>query len=157
MLSMAGRVESVKSVIHSMLNYSFMIYSWPVSLVKSVDRWIRNFIWGGDVESRKLATMAWKKVCKPVKEGGLGLRSLRCTNNAAMLKLCWEFNTSNMQWSNLIRARVFKKNGLISYHIGYSIWPGLKPFVSVTNQNLTWQIGNGKNISDLKVVISDCH
>lgn len=44
LLSIAGRVELFKFVIHGMLLYSFLIYVWPVSLIKTVDKWIRNFI-----------------------------------------------------------------------------------------------------------------
>lgn len=46
LLSISGRVLLVKSVIHSMLTYSFLIYSWHVSLMKLIDQWCRNFIWG---------------------------------------------------------------------------------------------------------------
>lgn len=87
LLSISDRVILVSSVIHSMLTYSFLIYGWHVSLIKLVDRWSRNFIWGGDIDSKKLVTVAWHKVCKPVKEGGLGLRSIRQVNSATMLKL----------------------------------------------------------------------
>ncbi|XP_019432658.1 PREDICTED: uncharacterized protein LOC109339642 [Lupinus angustifolius] len=53
-LSIMGRVELVKSVIQSMLLYSFHIYKWPTQLLKNVDRKIRNFIWSGDTEVKKL-------------------------------------------------------------------------------------------------------
>lgn len=39
-LSIMGRVMLVKSIIHGMLLYSFQIYSWPISLLKTLDRWI---------------------------------------------------------------------------------------------------------------------
>ncbi|GAU25788.1 hypothetical protein TSUD_222460 [Trifolium subterraneum] len=110
LLSMAGRVQIVKSIIHGMLIYSFMIYAWPISLLKDVDRWIRNFIWIGNIDQRKLVTVAWDKVCAPTNEGGLGLRSLRHINEAANLKLCWDLFTSSSHWASLIRARVMRRN-----------------------------------------------
>lgn len=87
LLSIMGRVQLVKSVIHSMLLYSFHVYSWPISLLKQLDNCIRIFIWEGDVKVRKLVTVAWKKVCSPTNEGGLGIHSLRALNEAALLKL----------------------------------------------------------------------
>lgn len=66
------------------------VYSWPVSLIKEIEKNIRNFIWSGDTEKRKIVTVAWHKLCKPVEEGGLGLRSLRKLNEATNLKLCWD-------------------------------------------------------------------
>jgi hypothetical protein len=44
LLSIAGRVQLVKSVIQSMMIYSISVYSWPVSLIKEVEKNIRNFI-----------------------------------------------------------------------------------------------------------------
>ncbi|CAJ2645555.1 unnamed protein product [Trifolium pratense] len=112
LLSIAGRVQIVKSIIHGMLIYSFMIYAWPISLLKDVDRWIRNFIWSGNVDQRKLVNVAWDKVCTPTNEGGLGLRSLRHINEAANLKLCWELFTSSNHWVSLLRARVMRSYGI---------------------------------------------
>lgn len=75
LLSISGRTLLVKSVIHSMLTHSMAVYSWPVSLLKEIEKWTRNFIWSGNIEKRKLVTVAWHKLCKPYDEGGLGLRS----------------------------------------------------------------------------------
>ncbi|XP_019451698.1 PREDICTED: uncharacterized protein LOC109353792 [Lupinus angustifolius] len=52
-LSMTGRVELVRSIIQSMLVYSFKIYKWPGNLLKLVDKGMRNFIWYGDIGVRK--------------------------------------------------------------------------------------------------------
>jgi hypothetical protein len=58
LLSMAGRVQLIKSVIQGMLVHSFSVYSWPTSLIKDLEKWMRNFIWSGDVTQRKLVTVA---------------------------------------------------------------------------------------------------
>lgn len=62
-----------------MLNHNFMVYAWSINLIKTVDQCVRNFIWSGDVYSRKVVNVAWNKVCKPIKEGGLGICSFRQT------------------------------------------------------------------------------
>lgn len=49
LLSIAGRVQLIKSVIFSMLTYSMAIYSWPISLLKTIQKWIRNFLWSGEI------------------------------------------------------------------------------------------------------------
>jgi len=38
LLSMAGRIQPVKSVIHNMLTYNIAIYSWPISLLKDLEK-----------------------------------------------------------------------------------------------------------------------
>ncbi|CAJ2657082.1 unnamed protein product [Trifolium pratense] len=147
LLSIAGRVQIVKSIIHGMLIYSFMIYAWLISLLKDVDRWIRNFIWSGNVDQRKLVTDAWDKVCTPTNEGGLGLRSLRHINEATNLKLCWELFTSFNHWASLLRARVMRSYGIIDYHISSSIWSGIKHHIPNVTDNTCWQLGKGDQIN----------
>lgn len=112
-----------------------------------LEKWIRNFIWSGDINKRKLVTVAWNKVCSPLKEGGLGLRSLSKINEGANLKLCWELVQSNMQWAQFLRSRVLKKQTLISYHISSSIWSSFKHKHSEVNSNSSWLLGNGADIN----------
>lgn len=88
LLSIAGRVQLVKSVIQSMFIHTMFLFYLPTSLLREIEKWIKNFIWSGDINKRKLVTIAWKKVCVDTQEGGLGIRSLICLNHATNLKLC---------------------------------------------------------------------
>lgn len=108
LLSIMGRAQLVNSVISGMLLYSFNIYLWPVSLIKTVDRWIKNFVWSGDVSVKKVVTVTWSKVCSPIYEGGLGLRSIRAINRAALLKLSWELISSKESWAVFLKAKFFR-------------------------------------------------
>ncbi|CAN6546588.1 unnamed protein product [Malus baccata var. baccata] len=62
LLSMAGRVQLTQSVFQSMLLHSFSVYKWPSSLLRSLSRCARNFIWSGDVTSKNcdFAQCAWR-------------------------------------------------------------------------------------------------
>jgi len=73
LLSIMGRVQLVKSIVHGMLVYSFHIYRWPIRLVKMLDCWIKNFVWSGDIYTRKICTVSWKQVCLPWESGGLDM------------------------------------------------------------------------------------
>lgn len=115
LLSTMGRVQLVKSIIQGMIVYSFHVYTWPISLLMMIDKWIRNFIWFGEIFSRKICTVAWHKPCSSFEEGGLGLRSLRAINESAMLKLCWEMFSSSSQWPGFLRARFLKNRSPISH------------------------------------------
>ena len=79
-LSIMGRVQLVKSIIHGMLVYSFHIYLWPRRLLRLLDSWIKNFIWSGDVLTKKVCTVAWKVMCRPWAEGGLDIKPTRLIN-----------------------------------------------------------------------------
>lgn len=120
-LSIMGRVQLLKSVIFRMMVYSFKIYYWPLNLLKTINAWLRNFVWYGCISSRKLCIVAWSKVCKSTLDGGLGLRSLNTINKAALLKLGWELVSSNLQCASLVRSRVFRSGKPVIQHIKSSI------------------------------------
>jgi ribonuclease HI len=147
LLSIAGRVQLVKAVVQSMLTYSITLYSWPVSLLKDLEKCIKNFIWSGDLDKRKLVTVSWKKVCRPVAQGGLNLRSLITLNKASNLKLCWSMINSHSAWAILLKDSVFKKGRVIKHHIYSSIWSGIKDELEVICDNSVWLVGDGSNIN----------
>jgi len=147
LLSIAGRAQLVKSVIHSMLIHSLSVYSWPIALLKDIERMIRNFIWSDDIDKRKLVTVAWHKICKPFNEGGLGIRSLRAPNEAVNLKVCWDLLQSNEDWAKVLRSRACLDRKPINYHIHSSIWTSIKSESSTVVENTNWIIGDGKIIN----------
>jgi hypothetical protein len=147
LLSIAGRVQLVQAVIHSMITYSISLYSWHVALLKDVEKCIRNFIWSGDIDKRKLVTVSWKKTCRPFSQGGLNLRSLVKLNLASNLKLCWTLLNSNSSWAKILRDRVIRGREKIQHHIYSSLWCSMKEEFSVVMDNSTWLLGDGTNIN----------
>jgi hypothetical protein len=66
----------VRSIIYGKLIYSFHVYLWPKNILKKLDSWFRNFVWSGDVSTRKIYNVALKQICVSYIEGGLDLRPL---------------------------------------------------------------------------------
>jgi hypothetical protein len=147
LLSIAGRVQLVRSVVQSMLIYSISIYSWPAALLKDIEKCMRNFIWSDDIDKRKLVTTSWKKICLPFVQGGLNLRSLSNLNKATNLKLCWSLMTSNSAWARLLKERVFRSHKVIHHHIYSSLWSSIKEEFGTILDNSIWLIGNGESIN----------
>lgn len=102
-----------------MLIHNISVYSFPISLLKDIERSIRNFIWYGDIErkKRKMVKVAWHKVCKPLKEGDIGIKCLITLNEASNLKLCWDLKNSQEPWAILIRNRAFNNIGSSIFHL----------------------------------------
>ena len=46
----------------------------------------RQFLWHGLEENKKGGVVAWQKICKPKREGGLGLKDLKIWNKSAIGK-----------------------------------------------------------------------
>jgi len=81
LLSFVGRLQFIKSVIQRMMIYSITIYSWPAKLINELEKYMRNFMWSGDLDSRKLVTVAWKTTCTPLDEGRIGITSISNLND----------------------------------------------------------------------------
>jgi hypothetical protein len=113
-------------------------------LIKDVEKSIRNFIWSGDPDKRKLVTVSWKKLCRPFSQGGLNLRSLSSLNKASNLKLCWNLLNSHCSWARILKERVIRGRRVIHHHISSSIWSSIKEEFSVIVDNSIWLLGNGK-------------
>lgn len=45
--------------------------------------------------------VAWEKVCKPIEEGGLGIRDLGEVKKALNVKLAWNLLHGSTLWSEL--------------------------------------------------------
>ncbi|XP_026419442.1 uncharacterized protein LOC113315366 [Papaver somniferum] len=53
-LSFQARLFLMKSVISSYVIHFMVVYKWPCTIIKQVERAIRNFLWSGDAEKRNI-------------------------------------------------------------------------------------------------------
>ncbi|GAV74075.1 hypothetical protein CFOL_v3_17557, partial [Cephalotus follicularis] len=81
-LSFAGRLQLIKATMASMQVYWCNMFLLTVSIVKECERVLRKFLWG----SHGRGKVKWSSVCKPLKEGGLGIKDLKTWNKALLLK-----------------------------------------------------------------------
>lgn len=88
-LSMAGRTLLVQSVTSAIPVYTMQTTRIPEAINQEIDRRNCRFVWGNkDNKKRKQKHLvAWDKVCKAKKEGGLGLRSMSKVNTASMARM----------------------------------------------------------------------
>jgi hypothetical protein len=78
-LSHAARLELIKSVFSSIPIYYMSNILLTKKFIAKLTAIIRTFWWTGireDSNSKSLCLRAWKDICAPKKEGGLGIRNL---------------------------------------------------------------------------------
>jgi len=46
-------------------------------------------------------------MCRSWAEGGLDIKSMRLMNEALILKLAWDFRTTESQWTAIVKRRYF--------------------------------------------------
>ncbi|KAF5202294.1 hypothetical protein FRX31_008119 [Thalictrum thalictroides] len=102
-------------------------YRWPKSVIKQGERILRNFIWSGNPAISRAVTVRWDDCCKPVMEGGIGMRRLGDVNKALMMKMAWTCLTEDNLFARFMGAKYRNKDGdFIQHYKQSSIWAGLK-------------------------------
>ncbi|GJX36852.1 RNA-directed DNA polymerase, eukaryota, reverse transcriptase zinc-binding domain protein [Tanacetum coccineum] len=75
-LSYAGRLQLVAAVLSSMKLFCASVFLVPKGTVKDIGRVFKGFFWCQGELTKGKAKVAWKTVCQPKHQGGLGLKDL---------------------------------------------------------------------------------
>ncbi|GAV57228.1 hypothetical protein CFOL_v3_00766 [Cephalotus follicularis] len=93
----------------------------------------------------------WNLVCKPRKQGGLGLRSLQTWNIASIFKHLWALlQNQKSQWVQWVNSEVFRGNILwLAHHRGTFSWSLRKLLIlrEKLRSYLVYYIGDGSKFS----------
>ncbi|KAL2237646.1 UNVERIFIED_CONTAM: hypothetical protein Sindi_0956300 [Sesamum indicum] len=108
-LSYAGRIQIIKSVLSALSLYWASAIILPKAVIKQTDKRLITFLWKGNSTSG-YAKVAWKDVCKPIMEGGQGIKDIGILNRALMAKkLCdvirWDRTSIWVDWLQHGRLR----------------------------------------------------
>ncbi|XP_028066481.1 uncharacterized protein LOC114269378 [Camellia sinensis] len=86
LLSYVGRLTVIKAVLGNLPIYFLSLFRMPKSVVKALDKLQSSFLWGGNVNKRKMHLVKWKEITKSKSQGGLGVRDLGEVNECLLLK-----------------------------------------------------------------------
>ncbi|KAL2225170.1 UNVERIFIED_CONTAM: hypothetical protein Sindi_2980000, partial [Sesamum indicum] len=122
----------------------------PKKVISEIEKRLRTFLWKGTTSSG-YAKVAWKDVCRPMDEGGLGFKDISTLNRALMSKkLCDVIQCDRtsiwVQWLYQDRLRE-RSIWTIREHGGSWGWRKilrLRPFLRTI---VDYQIGNGDRFS----------
>ncbi|KAF8087894.1 hypothetical protein N665_0564s0029 [Sinapis alba] len=89
LLSFAGRLQLLKTVIFGIVNFWLSAFMLPKGCIKTIETLCSRFLWSGNIDKRGIAKIAWSTVCLPKQEGGLGLRNFSIWNQVLCLKFIW--------------------------------------------------------------------
>ncbi|KAG6729530.1 hypothetical protein I3842_01G032600 [Carya illinoinensis] len=115
LLSQGGRLILVKHVLSSMSIHLMSVMNVPGSILSRINSLLANFLWGETKNKRKLHWMSWKKVCKPTKEGGLGIRDFKKVQKSLQMKFAFRLIATNNLWTDFFRAK-YSRNAHVLAH-----------------------------------------
>ncbi|GJV91216.1 hypothetical protein Tco_1539029 [Tanacetum coccineum] len=114
--SCSGRSENVSlSKVFDLVKFFFatsgneVLDKIPKSVVKDIDGVFKKFLWSNTVMSKGRSKVAWKVVCKPKCEGGLGIRQLEEWNDVLLAKYVGRIINNKeslwIKWVNVVKLK----------------------------------------------------
>lgn len=114
LLSYAGRLQLITSVLFQLQAYWCEAFILPRKGQKLIEAACRNYLWSGKWDTQAMALVSWEDICVPKVEGGLGLKLIKAWNKSALCKKIWDVSSRNSDlWT------VWASNTLLK---GQSIW-----------------------------------
>ncbi|KAL2230743.1 UNVERIFIED_CONTAM: Transposon TX1 uncharacterized protein [Sesamum indicum] len=147
-LSYAGRVQIIKSVLSAWSIYWASAFILPKAIIKEVEKRLRRFLWKG-TSMTGYAKVAWKDVCKPVGEGGQGIKDIDALNRALMTKkLCDIIRCDRTSiWVEWLQRGRLQNNSIwtVDEKGGSWGWRKLLRLRSLIQPMVECRIGDGRN------------
>ncbi|GJZ47930.1 RNA-directed DNA polymerase, eukaryota, reverse transcriptase zinc-binding domain protein, partial [Tanacetum coccineum] len=103
------RLQLIAFVLASMHIYWASVFLIPKTTVNDIEKALKGFLWcHGDLK-RGAAKVAWKVVCAPKSQGGLGIKRLGPWNEALLCKYLWNviINKDSLwvKWVNTVKLK----------------------------------------------------
>lgn len=144
LLSFGGKITLIKSALTALPIHALSVVKPPKIYFKKLDRIMSNFLWN-NMEDHRRKWVSWNRICRPLSEGGLGIRPLNMIMKCLHAKRCWSFLKGESFWSQYMYRKYGNPHSL-GYKKPYApspLWNAmLKLFPSVQTHS-RWLIGRG--------------
>ena len=151
LLSKVGRLVLAKSAVALIAEYYMQCHNLPAKVCDSIDKMMRDFIWGSTEERRRMHMVRWSTVTLPKELGGLGLYSMKHRNEAILAKLCWRLaHGEGKLWANMLLAKYLCPSRLTEEGRKLPcsrIWASCKKGGPIYVKGLRWTIRNGDSVN----------
>ncbi|KAM6586543.1 hypothetical protein CsatA_009148 [Cannabis sativa] len=153
-LSRAGKEILVKTVLQSLPTYAMSVFLLPLEISREIERMMTKFWWQTSKNSQKgIHWMAWDKLSKNKKGGGLGFRDLRDFNLAMLGKQGWRLmSRPDSLASKVFKARYYNDGSFLTAQLGSNpsfVWRSILEAQDLVRRGIRWCVGNGQSISVL--------
>lgn len=103
LMNKSGRLELVKSVLSAIPLHQLLVLAPPKKSIKQLEKIERGFLWACRAEAKGgHCHVNWRRVCKPISLGGLGIHDLERAGLALCLRWLWHSRTNTSRaWSSL--------------------------------------------------------
>jgi hypothetical protein len=153
-LSLGGRVTLVKEVLESISVYWLSLAKIPKSVLNRIRQRMFSFLWTGKKDKEGMHLVSWKRLSKPKKNGGWGIKNIFTFGKALEARSLWKCLMMPGIWHEVIIKKYLQKKTVEEwfrlekiYSTGSSnFWRALTLSLPVISDWLSWKIGNGKTV-----------
>ena len=112
-LSFACILQLLSSVLYNIQMYWCSMFIIPKYTITKIEQIFSCFLWSGKVGNARRAKVSWECVCLPKEEGGLGLRRVKDSNDASVMKHIWNmFYRKDSLWVAWVQ-RLYLRQGSV--------------------------------------------
>jgi hypothetical protein len=105
-VSLGGRIVLINAVLNAIPIFYLSYLRMPKKVWKELVKIQRGFLWAGLSKTNKTCWVKWDVICRPKKEGGLGVRDLRLVNISLLAKWKWKLLSRDVElWKEVVVAR----------------------------------------------------
>lgn len=159
LLSRAGRLTLIKSVLNSLPVYFMSLSKIPKLIALKIVKLQRRFLWGESSNGRMcVPSVSWSSIELPKELGGLGVGNILMKNLILLFKWWWRFSDSDLPLWKKILSSIYKIRGLKASSYAFSsakdgVWHQLLSSDGLTTKIRTivehgkiLKVGNGQSI-----------
>lgn len=151
LLSSAGKVVMIQSVLSAVPSYSMTCFELPVSLCKRIQSAVTRYWWDNNENAKKMAWVSWSSMAKPKALGGLGFRDFQTYNVALLAKIGWRLlQNPNCLLGRVLMGKHCPENDILLAKETSTMSHGWRSILlgrDLLVQNLGWAVGNGQSIN----------
>lgn len=86
--------------------YFLSLFEIPKGVANKIEKIFRRFLWGDQVENRKVHLVAWTEVTKAKSKGGSSIVPIHLRNEALLCKWGWHFGReTNALWVRVLTTK----------------------------------------------------
>lgn len=150
-LSQAGQLVLIRSVAVALLTYTMANYVLPKAICSQLDSMMMQFWWDFPNDTHHhLCLKSWVSICRPKRDGGLGLKLVEDHNKALIVKMGWQIlNNPEKMWVQIIHAKYMKSKFIwdCPVSVGASwFWRGITRVANILKEAICYQIGSGEEV-----------
>lgn len=151
LLSYAGRLVLIKSVLFHYQVYWSNAFLLPKGVIFQIEALYRNYLWSGVVDRKNMALVAWENVSLPRSECCLGLLQISAWNKAVFGKLLWKIIANrHCLWTRWVNAVYLKGISIWCVEAKDShpwAWKKLLQLRGMIKNHVSYTLGDGRQIS----------